>query len=161
MGGCWSCSPAWTLIPWPSAGSCTVPQPPAYWTASGFLVLPHSHQGGGKSLQSAQMLHTGEVKFLKSHTCSDISKDKQPDVFASINIMHNGIFNFRDNANYQFRNSKQLVIPQINSTQSKSCIIYHGVFIWNNLPIAIKELNNINIFKRRLKTHLLSCYWLF
>lgn len=79
-------------------------------------------------------------------------------VFASINLMQNGIFNFRNNANYQLRNSNLLVIPQFNSTQSKSCITYHGVVIWNNLPTAIKELDNIVIFKRTLKWHLLSCY---
>ena len=79
-------------------------------------------------------------------------------VFSSLNLMQNGIFNFRNNAYYQLRNSNQLEIPYINSTQSKSCITYHGAVIWNDLPTAIKELNNINTFKRQLKRHLLSCY---
>ena len=79
-------------------------------------------------------------------------------VFASINITQNGIFNSRSNANYQLRNSNLLEIPQINSIQSKSCITYHGVSIWNNLPTAIREINNISKFKLKLKRHLISCY---
>ena len=79
-------------------------------------------------------------------------------VFNSLNLQGNNIFNYRDNRNYQLRNSNLLRIPQIDSFQSKSCILYHGVAIWNSLPLFIRNIGNINIFKRKLKEYLLSKY---
>ena len=79
-------------------------------------------------------------------------------VFTSLYIRHNGLFNFRHNAHYPLRNSKLLQLPQINSVQSQSSILYHGVIVWNNLPTDIRSLDNIATFKRKMKEYLLSQY---
>ena len=79
-------------------------------------------------------------------------------VFNSLNLLENNIFNYRNNPNYQLRNPLSLQIPQIYSSQSKSCILYHGVAIWNSLPLSIRNIGNINTFKRKLKEYLLSHY---
>ena len=33
-----------------------------------------------------------------------------------------------------------------------------GIHCWNKLPSNIKEINSVNLFKRKLKQHMLSNY---
>ena len=79
-------------------------------------------------------------------------------VYKSLASPDNSFFIRRNNARYAFRVDDLLNIPLIHSKQSESCILYHGVKIWNDLPAVIRNSQSLAQFKTRLKSHLLSFY---
>ena len=57
------------------------------------------------------------------------------------------------NSQYDFRQSQNVQIPRPNTTKyGKQSFRYFGSHLWNNLPIHIKQSNDVNSFKRLIKT---------
>ena len=79
-------------------------------------------------------------------------------VHNSINVYDNNWFSYRQNQRYPLRNSNLLKLPFITSHQSKSCILYHGVSVWNSLPSHLMDAPSLYSFKRLLKEFLISQY---
>ena len=53
------------------------------------------------------------------------------------------------------RNANKLDIPRYKTATGQRSFLYRAVTIWNNLPSDIKLSSSMNIFKRKLKNHLL------
>ena len=56
------------------------------------------------------------------------------------------------------RNSHNLVPKHHKLSRTQQAISYVGPKIWNNLPLGIRIIPNLNTFKRTLKSYLLSHY---
>ncbi|KAF7660854.1 hypothetical protein LDENG_00274070, partial [Lucifuga dentata] len=53
-----------------------------------------------------------------------------------------------------------LVIPSINKKLlGFRAFAYRAPYLWNTLPLHVKEANSVEIFKSRLKTHLYSLFY--
>jgi len=76
-------------------------------------------------------------------------------IFKCINIYENNLFRFRNDLRYPLRSNSLLKHPTIGSNQSKTCILYHGVSVWNNLPSHLHNAPSLLSLKKSLKTHLL------
>ena len=46
--------------------------------------------------------------------------------------------------------------PKMNSAKGQTAFVYSGAHMWNNLPSHFKEAQSIDIFKERLKEHILT-----
>ena len=53
------------------------------------------------------------------------------------------------------RNANKLDIPRYKTSTGQRSFLYRAVTIWNNLPRDIKLSPSTNIFKRKLKNHVL------
>ena len=106
-------------------------------TISGLRKYDHTDD----SFKNLNLLKLNDINV---YTCATY-------VFTSLYLRLNDMFTFRYNPNYQLRHSRLLQIPPIQSLLSKSCILFHGVTVWNNLPATIRETNNINTFRIKLK----------
>ena len=51
-----------------------------------------------------------------------------------------------------------LVPPSFSTTKFKASFLYNSIRLWNNLPLFIRNSISINIFKTRLRAHLLANY---
>ena len=58
--------------------------------------------------------------------------------------------------NHNTRSSTKFHIPLIRTNVSKLSIFYKGPSIWNNLNNNIISSPSLNIFKRRLRVHLID-----
>ena len=64
----------------------------------------------------------------------------------------NEIFVKRNNA-YNLRKPSEFVRPKIHSVfQGKESISYLGPQIWDMIPVEMKNLTTISVFKREVKT---------
>ncbi|KAF7662572.1 hypothetical protein LDENG_00232880, partial [Lucifuga dentata] len=60
----------------------------------------------------------------------------------------------------QARDAALLVIPSINKKIAwLQSIAYHAPYLWNTLPLHVKEASSAENFKSRLKTHLYSLHY--
>ena len=49
-----------------------------------------------------------------------------------------------------------VITPKMNSAKGQTAFVYSGGHVWNNLPSHLKEAQSIDIFKERLKEHILT-----
>ena len=56
------------------------------------------------------------------------------------------------------RKKNTFVALQARTTLMTMCLSVYGVKIWNALPEIMKQLQNIHIFKRKLKKYLIASY---
>ena len=69
-----------------------------------------------------------------------------------------GIFKLRSTLrNRELRDKTMLHLPKVNSKMGQTMFEYAGAKDWNSLPINIREITSINIFKQTLFTYLLDC----
>ena len=59
-------------------------------------------------------------------------------------------------SSYATRNCSDLQIPRLNSEHAKKSYRYSAVKVWNEIPVAIRELPTISRFKKDLKEYLKS-----
>ena len=60
---------------------------------------------------------------------------------------------------YDTRNKKDLHPIKIKTKlYGEKTISFQGIHCWNKLPSNIKEINSVNLFKKKLKQHMLSNY---
>ena len=59
-------------------------------------------------------------------------------------------------SNYNARNYKDLYIPKPNLELTKKRFHYSGIKAWNDIPVNIRELPSLLLFKMHLKRHLMS-----
>ena len=59
-------------------------------------------------------------------------------------------------SNYNTRNYRDLHIPKLNLELTKKGFHYLGIKAWNDIPVNIRELPSLCLFKTRLKRHLMS-----
>ena len=69
---------------------------------------------------------------------------------------HSGIFD--RNHRYSTRSYDDLVPFQARLTATKNSLRVCGPNIWNSIPLEIRNLPTISIFKNRYKKHLISLY---
>ena len=138
------CQIVWGAVNKTSLKSLVTTQKKVIRIISGLRKYDHTND----SFKNLKLLKLNDINV---YTCATY-------VSTSLNLRQNDLFNSRHNPNYPLRHSKFLQIPRFLSLQSESCILYHGVTVWNSLPAAIREINNIQTFKSKLKEHLLSRY---
>ena len=51
-----------------------------------------------------------------------------------------------------------LQVPKSNASILKHSLHYHGSKTWNQLPLYIRQSNNLMSFKKALKTHIMKLY---
>ena len=54
------------------------------------------------------------------------------------------------------RNYKDIHIPMLKLESTKNGFQYAGTKAWNNLPLSIRELSSLSLFKSHLKKHFMS-----
>ena len=59
-------------------------------------------------------------------------------------------------SNYATRNFRDLQIPRLNTEHAKKSCRYSAIKIWNDIPVAMRELPTIIRFKKELKEYLKS-----
>ena len=59
-------------------------------------------------------------------------------------------------SNYNTRNYRDLHIPKLNLELTKKGFHYSGIKAWNDIPVNIRELPSLRLFKTRPKRHLMS-----
>ena len=64
------------------------------------------------------------------------------------------VFTRRDNR-YEMRNAHNVLIPVTRLELYRKCIYFSAPSQWVNLPIQLKNIQNINTFKMNMKAHLL------
>ena len=80
-------------------------------------------------------------------------------VFKSVN---NLFFNFQnfiltsDMHGRDLRDPLRLLLPNYGSTQRQQSIMFSGCSTWNDLPLEIRVCPSLFVFKKTLKTYLLS-----
>ena len=52
--------------------------------------------------------------------------------------------------------SKNLIPPLVRIDLIKNSLSFSGSTLWNNLPIDLKNVNSQNLFKKKLKIHLMN-----
>ena len=57
------------------------------------------------------------------------------------------------------RNKNKLDIPEYKSAAGQRSFLYRSVTMWNSLPTAITDFNNLAMFKRKLKDYLFRLYF--
>ena len=61
------------------------------------------------------------------------------------------LFVFKSN-NYNIRSKYELAIPLVNTVlKGKNSIRYLGPIIWNSIPLNIRCVDSINIFKSKIR----------
>ena len=69
-----------------------------------------------------------------------------------------GIFKLRSTLqNRELRDKTMLHLPKVNSKIGQTMFEYAGAKYWNSLPINIREITSINIFKQTLFANDLDC----
>jgi hypothetical protein len=65
-------------------------------------------------------------------------------------------FKFNVNVyNYRTRNCFNFHLERFSTSYGRRKLHYHAVILWNALPAPLKLINNLNMFKKRLKLHFL------
>ena len=59
-------------------------------------------------------------------------------------------------SSYNTRNNRDLHIPKVNLEHRKKGFRYSGIKIWNDIPLEIRELSSLTLFKKKLKGYLLN-----
>ena len=59
-------------------------------------------------------------------------------------------------SNYNTRNYRDLHIPKLNLELTKKGFHYSGIEAWNDIPVNIRELPSLRLFRTHLKRHLMS-----
>ena len=59
-------------------------------------------------------------------------------------------------SSYNTRNNRDLLIPKVNLEHRKKGFRYSGIKIWNDIPLEIRELSSLTLFKKKLKGYLLN-----
>ena len=59
-------------------------------------------------------------------------------------------------SNYNTRNYRDLHIPKLNLESTKKGFHYSGIKAWNDIPVNIRELPSLRLFKTHLKRHLMT-----
>ena len=54
-------------------------------------------------------------------------------------------------SNYATRNCRDLQIPRLNTEHAKKSYRYSAIKVWNEIPVAVRELPTISLFKKRTK----------
>lgn len=75
-------------------------------------------------------------------------------VYVKKNI--NNFVSFQDVHNYETRMNKNLVIPRHCLSTYERSPYYMGIKLFNKLPLQIRNLDNLNIFKRKLRSLLVE-----
>ena len=65
-------------------------------------------------------------------------------------------FQNQHNHNTRSQNTELLSLPMRSFSKSQNCFIYKGLKFWNELPVSVRNSENIRIFKRMAKNFLLS-----
>lgn len=70
---------------------------------------------------------------------------------------YRNMFKFARNShgfNTRYATNDNLITPKVNTEIYKHSLYYSSILLWNSLPVEIKQLQSLAIFKRELKLHL-------
>ena len=77
-------------------------------------------------------------------------------IFKFLNIGYcKDVFNIAPNAYALRRNYNNVIVPYFRTSRGQRSILYTAPSIWNNLPLNLKLLNNVNSFKINFKRFLI------
>lgn len=65
---------------------------------------------------------------------------------------------FEQTHHYETRNKQNFILPHINKSSTQKSIFFKGLVDYNKLPNDLKEIENINNFKIKLRKIMLSSY---
>ena len=85
-------------------------------------------------------------------------------VYRATHDMLPSSFNYFFNLNmhiheHHTRNYDDIHIIRCNTKLRSSCVKIYGAKIWNSIPVIIRTVQSIHIFKRKFKSHLLNMYF--
>lgn len=58
-------------------------------------------------------------------------------------------------SNFSF-NNQHIILPQYRLNIAKNSFLYKASVLWNQIPISIRNINNVICFKKHLKLHVIS-----
>ena len=67
------------------------------------------------------------------------------------------VFEFACNSHYfntRYAANDNLITPKVHTEIFKHSLYYSSILLWNSLPVEIKQVQSLSIFKRKLKLHL-------
>ena len=59
---------------------------------------------------------------------------------------------------YNTRNNNDINLVKCRTTLAQNSFYYRGAVVWNSLPPEIRNLSNLNTFKRNLRNYFLSSW---
>ena len=76
-------------------------------------------------------------------------------MFKSINFNHDCYFSSllvrnADVHSLNTRNGNDYVLPLYNRSITQRCILYRAIKLWNGLPVQLKQLGSISVFKKKI-----------
>ena len=76
-------------------------------------------------------------------------------MFKSINLNHDCYFlsllvRNADVHSLNTRNGNDYVLPLYNRSITQRCILFCAIKLWNGLPIQLKQLGSIGVFKKKI-----------
>ena len=60
--------------------------------------------------------------------------------------------------NYFTRSAAKFHLPKIRTSLFYYSVIYQGPIIWNSLPMEIRQIDSLNLFKRKMKNYFIDKY---
>ena len=88
-------------------------------------------------------IHNRKLQMLATEMFK-VYRNKSPAIFREIFHRHNLNYNLRINSEY--------AVPNVRSVfHSSKSISYLGLKIWDIVPLVLKELTSIDVFKKRIK----------
>ena len=96
------------------------------------------------------MLKLKEIHFIESVKLvyGQLQSERKVINFASVNQHHN----------FNLRNALELRPPRTHGSKHQSFVAYDGCIKWNSLLLNIRHSQTLQIFKRKVKSHLLQSY---
>ena len=106
---------------------------------------------------SKEMFH--KLKWLPFNDC--VTYFKCVFMYRCINGLssqfHRDMFEFACNSHYfntRYAANDNLITPKVHTEIFKHSLYYSSILLWNSLPVEIKQVQSLSIFKRKLKLHL-------
>ena len=79
-----------------------------------------------------------------------VINDNIPEVFDNFFQMNNSVHG------HNTRQADDLYVPYARLDIRKSCPKVHGVNLWNNIPIPVKQSPSLDVFKQQLRDYLIE-----
>ena len=64
----------------------------------------------------------------------------------------------RDIHRYNTRNVSNIFILIAKKSGTQNSLFYKGLSLYNSLPAYLKDINNVNVFKRSISIYVKSCF---
>ena len=126
--------------------ACTEYISTSYPAAVCWQIRTHHSRADSTSLASGQTavhVQTGSNNF-------NVLQNNNPMYLCDVLTTHNPSHNLRSSSQHL------LSVGYVGTVSSSRCFKHSAAIDWNDLPFDIRACDSINVFKRKLKTHLFN-----